>query len=208
VIPGTSLTLGLGENEENQTIMSGKLVIISAPSGAGKTTIVNYLLLKGLGLRFSVSATTRSPRGKEENGKEYYFLTVSDFKEKIKNGEFIEWQEVYKDQFYGTLKSEIEKIWADKKHVIFDVDVQGGINLKNIFGKKAISIFIMPPSVRELENRLLGRATDDPSKIRIRVDKAIEEIKLAGKFDYTVINDNLGLTKREVFGLVKSFIDE
>lgn len=188
--------------------MSGKLVIISAPSGAGKTTIVNHLLLKGLGLRFSVSATTRSPRGKEENGKEYYFLTVSDFKEKIKNGEFIEWQEVYKDQFYGTLKSEIEKTWADKKHVIFDVDVQGGINLKNIFGKKAISIFIMPPSVRELENRLLGRATDDPSKIRIRVDKAIEEIKLAEKFDYTVINDNLGLTKREVFGLVKSFIDE
>jgi len=188
--------------------MSGKLIIISAPSGAGKTTIVNYLLLKSPDLRFSVSATTRSPRGKEENGREYFFLTVSDFKVKIKNGEFIEWQEVYKDQFYGTLKREIERIWADKKHVIFDVDVQGGINLKNIFGKKAISIFIMPPSVKELENRLLVRATDDPSKIRIRIDKAIEEIKLADKFDYTVINDNLDLTRREVFKLVKSFIDE
>lgn len=188
--------------------MSGKLVIISAPSGAGKTTIVNHLLLKGLDLRFSVSATTRSPRGKEENGREYFFLSVSDFKEKIKNGEFIEWQEVYKDQFYGTLKSEIEKIWADKKHVIFDVDVQGGINLKNIYGKRAISIFIKPPSVKELENRLLGRATDDPSKIRIRINKAIEEIKQAEKFDYTVINDNLGLAKMKVFDLVKSFIDE
>jgi len=188
--------------------MSGKLVIISAPSGAGKTTIVNHLLEKGTNLRFSVSATTRNPRGNEENGKEYFFLTVGDFKAKIKNGEFIEWQEVYKDQFYGTLKSEIEKTWAEKKHVIFDVDVQGGINLKNIYGKRAISIFLMPPSVKELENRLLGRATDDSSRIRIRIDKAMEEIKLAAKFDYTVINDNLDLTKREVFNLVKSFIDE
>ena len=120
--------------------------------------------------------------------------------------EFAEWQEVYKDQFYGTLKSEIERIWAEKKHVIFDVDVKGGINLKNIFGNKAISIFIMPPSVKDLEKRLLSRATDDRSKIKIRVEKAIEEMKLAGNFDHIVINDNLELAQNEVYEMVKSFL--
>lgn len=187
--------------------MEGKLVIISAPSGAGKTTIVNHLLRKGLGLEFSVSATSRAPRGKEMDGKEYYFISIEDFKKKIKNDEFIEWQEVYKDQFYGTLKSEIVRIWADKKNVVFDVDAKGGINLKNIFGKKAISIFIMPPSVKELEKRLLSRATDDRSRIKIRIDKAIEEMKLADQFDHIIINDNLEQAQNEVYEMVKSFLN-
>jgi guanylate kinase len=187
--------------------MSGKLVIISAPSGAGKTTIVNCLLTKGIDLEFSISATTRKPRGREKNGKEYYFISVEDFKEKIKNKEFTEWQEVYKDQFYGTLKSEIQRIWADKKHVIFDVDVKGGINLKKIFGPKAISIFIMPPSVKEIEKRLQRRATDDPAKIRIRVEKAVKEMKLAINFDHMVINDNLHKAQNETFKLVHGFLN-
>jgi guanylate kinase len=186
--------------------MSGKLVIISAPSGAGKTTIVNHLLKKGLGLEFSISATTRKPRGKEKDGKEYYFISVAEFKNRIKNNEFIEWEEVYKDQFYGTLKTEIERIWSDKKHVLFDVDVKGGISLKNIFGKKAISIFIMPPSVKELERRLNWRATDNPSKIKIRIEKAIAEMKLADRFDHIVVNDNLEIAQREVFEMIKSFL--
>jgi len=186
--------------------MERNLVIISAPSGAGKTTIVNHLLRKGLGLEFSISATTRLPRGKEKNGKEYYFISAEDFREKIRKNEFAEWQEVYEDHFYGTLKSEIKRIWAEKKNVIFDVDVRGGINLKNTFGNKAISIFIMPPSVIDLEKRLLSRATDDLLKIKIRVEKAIEEMKLASNFDHVVINDNLELAQKEVYEMVKSFL--
>lgn len=187
--------------------MEGKLVIISAPSGAGKTTIVNHLLRKIPGLEFSISATTRALRGKEKNGKEYYFISVEDFREKIRKNEFAEWQEVYKDQFYGTLKSEIERIWGDKKDVIFDVDVKGGINLKNIFGNQAISVFIMPPSIKDLEKRLLSRATEDRSKIKIRVEKAIEEMKLAVNFDHIVINDNLDRAQNEVYEMVKGFIN-
>ncbi|OFY67103.1 MAG: guanylate kinase [Bacteroidetes bacterium RBG_13_42_15] len=186
--------------------MEGKLVIISAPSGAGKTTIVNHLLRKGLGLEFSISATTRRPRGKEKTGKEYYFISITDFKERIRNKEFVEWEEVYKDQFYGTLRSEIDRIWSEKKHVLFDVDVRGGINLKSIFGHQAISVFIMPPSVNELEKRLLGRATDDPSKIKIRLGKAIEEMKLADQFDHIVINENLEQAQNNVYQMVKSFV--
>jgi guanylate kinase len=187
--------------------MEGKLVIISAPSGAGKTTIVNHLLRKGLDLEFSISATTRAPRGKEKDGKDYYFITEEDFRERIARDEFTEWQEVYKDQFYGTLKSEIERIWSDKKHVVFDVDVKGGINLKNIFGNKAISIFIMPPSLKEIEKRLLGRATESLSKIKVRVEKAKEEMKLANNFDHIVINDILERTQNEVYETVKSFLN-
>lgn len=188
--------------------MNGKLVIISAPSGAGKTTIVNYLLKRDLDLEFSVSATTRAPRGKEKDGKEYYFITTEDFKQKIRNDEFTEWQEVYKDNFYGTLKSEIERIWTRKKHVVFDVDVKGGINLKKIFGPKAISVFIIPPSVEELEKRLLHRATDNKSKIRVRVEKAIEEMKLADEFDHIVINVNLERAQKKLYELVKSFLNK
>jgi guanylate kinase len=186
--------------------MEGKLVIISAPSGAGKTTIVNHLLQKELNLEFSISATTRKRRGKEKNGKEYYFISIEDFKDKTRKNEFAEWQEVYKDQFYGTLKAEIQRIWAENKHVIFDVDVKGGINLKNIFRHQAISIFIMPPSVKELEKRLLNRATEDRPRIMMRVEKAIEEMKLAINFDQIIINDNLKRAQDEVYEIVQSFL--
>ncbi len=186
--------------------MKGKLVIISAPSGAGKSTIVNHLLGKDLNLEFSISATTRNPRGKEKDGKEYYFMSVKEFRNRVRRGKFIEWEEVYKNQLYGTLKSEIARIWANGNHVLFDVDVKGGVNLKNIFGHKAISIFVMPPSLNELEKRLVKRGTDDPAKIRMRVEKAEEEIKLADQFDSIVINDNLGKAKNEVYKLVNSFI--
>src|ERR1035437_3433186 len=152
--------------------MEGNLVIISAPSGAGKTTIVKHLLNSDLNLSFSVSATTRPLRGNETNGEDYFFLSVPEFKKKIDKGEFVEWEEVYTDHFYGTLKSELEKIWAKGCHVLFDVDVKGGINLKKIFGTRSIAIFIMPPSVEELENRLIKRATDTPEKIKTRVEKA------------------------------------
>ena len=187
--------------------MHGKLVIISAPSGAGKTTIVKYLLEHGLNLEFSISATTRKIRGDETNGKEYFFLTVEEFRRKIDNGDFAEWEEVYKDHYYGTLKSEIERIWNDGKHVLFDVDVRGGINLKRIFGKKAISIFIKPPSVSELEKRLMKRGTDSEEKIKMRVMKAEEEMKSEASFDYVVINDCIAIAQSEVFNLVRNFIN-
>jgi guanylate kinase len=187
--------------------MEGKLVIISAPSGAGKTTIVDFLLKKELDLEFSISATTRVPRSKEKNGKEYYFISVADFKERIRNKEFVEWEEVYKDHFYGTLRSEIDRIWAENKNVLFDVDVKGGISLKSIFRRQAISIFIMPPSVKELEKRLFGRASDSRSRIKIRLAKAVEEMKLADQFDHIVINDNLATAQSEVYEMVKSFLN-
>lgn len=186
--------------------MAEKLVIISAPSGAGKTSIVNYLTDRFPDLGFSVSATTRLPRGTEKHGKEYYFISVDDFKSRIRRNEFAEWEEVYKDNFYGTLKSEIERLWSLKKNPIFDVDVRGGINLKNLFGKKALSIFIMPPSLNELERRLVSRGTDDDSKIKVRVGKAIEEMKLADSFDQIVVNDVLEKAQEEVYELVNNFL--
>jgi len=187
--------------------MTGKLVIISAPSGAGKTTIVNHLLGSGLNLSFSVSATTRPLRGNEKNGKDYFFLSVEEFKKKIENKEFVEWEEVYKDIFYGTLKSELDRIWANGKNVLFDVDVKGGISLKKIFGNESIAIFIMPPSVEELENRLIKRATDTPEKIRIRVEKARQELELANKFDTVIVNDQLDKAKEDAVKLLTSFLE-
>jgi guanylate kinase len=187
--------------------MTGKLVIISAPSGAGKTTIVRHLLDSGLNLSFSVSATTRQPRGNEKDGTDYFFLTVPEFKKRIENNEFVEWEEVYKDLMYGTLKSELDRIWADGHHVLFDVDVNGGINLKKKFGISSIAIFIMPPSVEELENRLVKRATDSPEKIRMRVEKAREEMKLANQFDTVIVNHHLDLAKKEVSETVSSFLE-
>ncbi|MCE5345822.1 MAG: guanylate kinase [Bacteroidales bacterium] len=186
--------------------MEGKLIIISAPSGAGKSTIVKYLLESGINLEFSISATTRKPRGKEKDGKEYYFISVEEFRRRIRNEEFIEWEEVYKDHLYGTLKSEIERIWNAGNHVLFDVDAKGGINLKKIFGSKAISIFIMPPSVAELEKRLTLRGTDDPSKIKERVAKADAEMDQSRKFDHIIINDILEKAEKETYTLISDFI--
>jgi guanylate kinase len=188
--------------------MKGKMVIISAPSGAGKSTIVKHLLDKGINLEFSISATTRQPRGEEKDGKEYYFLDIEDFRRRIKKGDFIEWEEVYKDQLYGTLKSEVDRIWANRNHVLFEVDVKGGIHLKNIFRHKAISIFIMPPSIMELEKRLRMRRTDSPSKIKIRIAKATEEMKMADKFDNIVLNDSLEQAENDVYNLVHSFLKD
>ena len=186
--------------------MEGKLVIISAPSGAGKTTIVKYLLDSRLNLSFSVSATTRPIRGNETEGEDYFFLTVQEFKRKIAKNEFVEWEEVYKDLFYGTLKSELERIWTIGKDVLFDVDVRGAINLKNKYGTKAIAIFIMPPSVSELETRLVRRGTDNKEKIRIRIEKAKDELKLADQFDKIVVNHQLDKAKEEVQKIVSSFL--
>jgi len=187
--------------------MEGKLVIISAPSGAGKTTIVKYLLDSRLNLSFSVSATTRPIRGNETEGEDYFFLTVQEFKRKIAKNEFVEWEEVYKDLFYGTLKSELERIWTIGKDVLFDVDVRGAINLKNKYGTKAIAIFIMPPSVSELETRLVRRGTDNKEKIRIRIEKAKDELKLADQFDKIVVNHQLDKAKEEVQKIVSSFLE-
>ena len=186
--------------------MERKLVIISAPSGAGKTTIVKHLLESGLNLSFSVSATTRPLRGTEKDGDDYFYLSVQEFKKKIENDEFVEWEEVYKDIFYGTLKSELERIWANGNFVLFDVDVKGGISLKNKFGINSIAIFIMPPSVKELENRLVKRATDTPEKIKKRVEKAHEELKLANQFDTVIVNHQLDKAKEEALNIVSSFL--
>ena len=188
--------------------MKGRLVIVSAPSGAGKTTIVNHLLEHGLDLEFSVSATTRPPRGNEKNGKEYWFLSPEEFRKRVENKEFAEWEEGYKGHCYGTLKSEIERIRKAGRNVIFDVDVKGGVNLKKLYGSEAISVFIMPPSVSELERRLLGRATDDMERIKIRIEKAREEINLAGMFDHIVVNDDLAFAKMEVLRIVSSFLSD
>lgn len=186
--------------------MKRKLVIISAPSGAGKTTIVKHLLNSDLNLAFSVSATTRSPRAGERDGEDYYFLSIEEFRRRVRNDEFVEWEEVYKDHLYGTLKSEIDRIWNKGSHVIFDVDARGGINLKKKFGAQAIALYIMPPSVSELEMRLINRGKDSPEKIKMRVEKAETEMKLANQFDFVVINSELDKALAEAVAIVSSFL--
>ena len=186
----------------------GKLIIFSAPSGSGKSTIINYLLECNLDLAFSISATSRAPRGSEQNGVEYYFLTPDEFRAKIANDEFIEYEEVYKDNFYGTLKSEVERIRENGLNVVFDVDVVGGVNIKNIFGDEALSMFIMPPSVEELRKRLVGRNTDSAETIEKRLAKAEYEIGFADKFDKVVINDNLNEAKAEALSIIKEFVEK
>ncbi|MBR5323856.1 MAG: guanylate kinase [Muribaculaceae bacterium] len=186
----------------------GKLIIFSAPSGSGKSTIINYLLGCNLDLAFSISATSRAPRGNEQNGVEYFFLTPDEFRAKIANDEFIEYEEVYKDNFYGTLKSEVERIRENGMNVVFDIDVVGGVNIKNIFGEEALSMFIMPPSVDELRNRLVGRNTDSAETIEKRLAKAEYEIGFADKFDKVVINDNLDSAKAEALSIIKEFIEK
>jgi guanylate kinase len=186
----------------------GKAVIFSAPSGAGKTTIVRHLMtVEAFHLAFSVSATSRTQRGNEVNGQDYYFLTPEDFLKRAQMGEFVEWEEVYKDQYYGTLKSEIERIWAEGKNVIFDVDVQGGMNLKKIFGDNALSVFVQPPSIEVLTFRLRNRSTESPEKIAMRVNKASAEMKFAEKFDVQLLNDDLSKSLAEAESLLNQFLE-
>ncbi|NOX85377.1 MAG: guanylate kinase [Chlorobi bacterium] len=184
----------------------GKLIIFSAPSGAGKTTLVRYLMSAMDNLEFSVSACSRKKRPGEVDGKDYYFMTVDEFKEKIKNGEFIEWEEVYKDHFYGTLRSEVDRIRNSGRHVVFDVDVKGGLNIKKIFGHDALAIFVKPPSVGTLKERLTRRATDDDREIATRVAKAERELSFADKFDVIIVNDDLEKAKRKTLKVVKDFL--
>ncbi|NJB84042.1 guanylate kinase [Wenyingzhuangia aestuarii] len=186
---------------------SGKLIVFSAPSGSGKTTIVRHLLSEtNLPLDFSISAASREPRVGEIHGKDYYFLSAADFKAKVDGDAFLEWEEVYKDNFYGTLKSEITRIWAEGKHVIFDIDVVGGLNIKKQFPKETLAIFVQPPSLEEMERRLRGRATETEEKIKMRVAKAAQEMDFAKKFDTVLINNDLSVAKQDAYNMVSEFI--
>lgn len=188
--------------------MTGKVIIVSAPSGAGKTSIVKHVLQSLPELRFSTSATTRAKREGEINGKDYHFLSVDDFKKGIKRDEFLEWEEVYANQFYGTLKSEIQRIWDEGKTVIFDVDVKGGLNIKKYFGDKALAIFVEPPTVQELENRLRNRGTETEESLRKRVEKAEYELSFAPRFDKIILNDDLEVARAEMLQTIRQFLDE
>ena len=186
----------------------GKLLIFSAPSGSGKSTIVNFLMQEHpeLNMHFSISCTTRAPRGTEKNGVEYFFLTPEEFKAKIAEGAFVEYEEVYTDRFYGTLKSQVENQINNGENVVFDVDVKGGCNLKKIFGNEALSVFVQPPSVEELRRRLVGRATDAPEVIEQRLAKAEEELTYAPKFDVIIVNDDLETAKAEALNTIGDFL--
>jgi len=186
--------------------MAGKLIIFSAPSGSGKSTIINYLLKQNLHLRFSISATSRAPRGEEKNGIEYYFLTPDEFRRKIAADDFLEYEEVYTDKFYGTLKSEVERILDNGDNVIFDVDVVGGCNIKKYYGDRALSVFIQPPSIEELKKRLAGRGTDSEDVIKNRVDKAEFELGFAPQFDVVIVNDVLEEAQSEALKIIKVFL--
>lgn len=192
--------------------MEGKLIIFAAPSGSGKSTIINSIMGDGgadeLNLHFSISATSRAPRGKEQNGVEYFFLTPDEFRQKIANDEFIEYEEVYTDKFYGTLKSQVDKQLAEGENVVFDVDVHGAMNIKKVYGKRALSIFIQPPSIEELRHRLESRGTDAPEVIEQRIERAAYELTFAEKFDEVVINDNLEIAQVEALALVEDFLEE
>lgn len=186
----------------------GKLLIFSAPSGSGKSTIVNFLMQEHpeLNMHFSISCTTRAPRGTEKNGVEYFFLTPEEFKAKIAEDAFVEYEEVYTDRFYGTLKSQVENQINNGENVVFDVDVKGGCNLKKIFGSEALSVFVQPPSVEELRRRLVGRATDAPEVIEQRLAKAEEELTYAPKFDVIIVNDDLETAKAEALKTIGDFL--
>ena len=187
----------------------GKLLVFSAPSGSGKTTIVRHLLSKeDLNLEFSISAATREPRGEEVNGKEYYFMSIDEFKKHIKADDFIEWEEVYRDNFYGTLKSEVERIWAKGKNVIFDIDVSGGLRIKHKFPEETLAVFVKPPSVDELKRRLKERSTESEDKINMRIAKAHVELATAPQFDTIIKNYDLDVAKEDAYQLVKNYIEK
>lgn len=188
--------------------MKGKLIIFSAPSGAGKTTIVKHLLQQNFRLEFSVSATSRQPRPGETDGKDYYFLSEEQFRKKIDNGEFLEWEEVYSGVFYGTLKSEVERIRSAGKNVIFDVDVVGGLNIKKFYGSEALAVFVQPPSVEELRKRLENRSTESEEKIKMRIAKAEQEMEFASRFDVIIVNDDLPNALNEAENVVSEFLSE
>ncbi|MDD6552871.1 MAG: guanylate kinase [Prevotellaceae bacterium] len=190
--------------------MVGKLIIFSAPSGSGKSTIVQWLMREHpeLNLAFSISCTSRAPRGTERDGVEYFFLTPEAFKAKIAAGEFLEYEEVYENRFYGTLKSQVETQTARGENVVFDVDVKGGCNIKQFYGDRAMSIFIQPPSIEELRRRLVGRATDAPEVIEQRLAKASYELTFAPKFDHVVVNDDLATAEQQTYALIKAFLEQ
>ncbi|MBQ2051322.1 MAG: guanylate kinase [Paludibacteraceae bacterium] len=185
-----------------------KLLIFSAPSGSGKSTIVNWLMQEHpeLNLSFSISCTSRAPRGTEQNGVEYFFLTPEEFRQRIEADEFLEYEEVYEDRFYGTLKSQVERQLEAGQNVVFDVDVKGGVNIKKFYGERAMSLFIQPPSVEELRRRLEGRGTDTPEAIENRLAKAEYELTFAPQFDHVVVNDDLVTAESEIYELVRSFL--
>lgn len=186
--------------------MNGKLIIFSAPSGSGKSTIINYLLKQGLNLRFSISATSRPPRGTEQNGVEYFFLSPEEFKKGIANDEFVEYEEVYPGRFYGTLKSQVEKQLAGGENIIFDVDVVGGCRIKHFYGGRALSVFIQPPSIEELCKRLKKRGTDSPETINSRIAKAEFELSYAPKFDIVIVNDQLEKAEAQALKAIRDFL--
>lgn len=193
-------------NSKNEN--KGKLIVFSAPSGSGKTTIVRHLLgIEGLNLEFSISATSRAKRGEEVDGKDYYFLSAKAFKNKIKNDEFLEWEEVYRDNFYGTLKTEVERIWAKNKHVIFDIDVSGGLRIKRKFPEQTLAVFVKPPSIDELKIRLKKRKTESEDKINMRIAKASAELATAPLFDVIIENDNLEKALNEAETLISDFLN-
>jgi guanylate kinase len=187
----------------------GKLIVFSAPSGSGKTTIVRHLLGKeDLNLEFSISAASREPRGEEINGKDYYFMSTEEFKKHIKNEDFLEWEEVYRDNFYGTLKSEVERIWAKGKNVIFDIDVSGGLRIKHKFPNETLAVFVKPPSIDELKIRLKKRSTESDDKINMRIAKASVELATAPQFDVVIKNYDLNIALEEAYQLVKDFVKD
>lgn len=186
---------------------SGKLIVFSAPSGSGKTTIVRHLLAQEkLNLEFSISATSRDARGEEQHGEDYYFISLEDFKQHIKDEDFLEWEEVYRDNFYGTLKKEVQRIWALGKHVIFDIDVVGGLRIKKKFPERTLAVFVKPPSVDELKIRLKKRMTESEDKINMRIAKASVELATAPQFDHIILNDDLDKALKEAHELVDTFI--
>lgn len=188
----------------------GKVIIFSAPSGSGKSTIINWLMQehKELNLHFSISCTSRKPRGTEQNGVEYFFVTPEEFRRRIANDEFLEYEEVYADRFYGTLKAQVEKQLSAGENVVLDVDVKGGCNIKKIYADKALSVFVQPPSIEELRNRLNGRGTDAPEVIEDRIRRAEFELSFAPKFDHVVVNDNLETAKQEAYETISRFLDK